>query len=142
MKKFGEMPVEVAKGLQKAVEKSGFYIIQIARTEIDGTRKKGGYFRGNLWRSMQKPRIRPLEVEVGPTVKYAIYVHRGTKPHWVSARHLAPWAKAKGLNVYALQKSIAKKGTKANPFMDRTAKRAEKGVQRIFDEEIDKIISK
>lgn len=47
---------------------------------------------------------------------YAMAVHEGTPPHYVSPRALMPWAEKKGLNPFAVAKSIAKKGTKANPF--------------------------
>lgn len=51
---------------------------------------------------------------------YSIAVHMGTGPHKVSGETLKAWAARKGLNPWAVAKSIAKKGTKANPFLKRS----------------------
>lgn len=48
---------------------------------------------------------------------YGLYVHDGTGPHWAPAAALKDWADLKGIPVRALQYSIARKGTKANPFL-------------------------
>lgn len=51
--------------------------------------------------------------------KYGYYLHTGTKgprkPPPIDA--LKSWADRKGINPYALQKSIAKNGTKAQPWL-------------------------
>lgn len=60
--------------------------------------------------------------------KYALDVEQGTKPHFVPVDEIAPWAKKKGLNPWAVAKSIAKKGTKANPFFARAVTNATDGV--------------
>ena len=49
--------------------------------------------------------------------EYGIYLEEGTKPHWTSVRNLQSWANAKGLNVYAVQRNIAKFGTKPHPWL-------------------------
>lgn len=51
---------------------------------------------------------------------YSMAVHMGTKPHFVSGETLKAWAARKGLNPWAVAKSISKKGTKANPFLQRS----------------------
>lgn len=51
---------------------------------------------------------------------HALSVEFGSKPHWTSARNLKKWAgdKLGDENLaYAVQKSIARKGTKAQPFL-------------------------
>jgi hypothetical protein len=63
----------------------------------------------------------------------------GTAPHYVSPRVLAPWAEKKGLNPFAVSKSIQKKGTKANPFFADTVEYSEKGIDRIFKDALTKI---
>lgn len=50
-----------------------------------------------------------LTVYVG--ADYAKYVQSGTRPHWVPAAALEGWAARHGINVFALQKSIATRGT-------------------------------
>lgn len=56
-------------------------------------------------------------VEVGPTQRYGKDIELGRDAHYVSPATLAPWAKRKGVNPYAVSAIIAKKGTKAQPFM-------------------------
>lgn len=75
-------------------------------------------------------------VAVEPVASYATSVEKGSAPHWVSAKagtSLWRWATQKGIPVYAVQRSIAKKGTKAHPFMQPTYEQAQPEVQRIFD---------
>ncbi len=55
--------------------------------------------------------------------QYGAFVEYGTKPHRVSVAPGTPlreWAILKGINPYALQKSIARKGTRAHPFVAPT----------------------
>lgn len=49
-------------------------------------------------------------------LKYGDYVETGTKPHYVPIAALKKWAKRKGLNPWAVQKSIGIKGTKPQPW--------------------------
>jgi len=56
-------------------------------------------------------------------LNYAMYVEEGTAPHWTSVDNLKKWAKDKLGDenlAYALQKSIAVKGTKPHPFIKET----------------------
>jgi hypothetical protein len=89
-------------------------------------------------------RLKKGSVIIVPKKKYAINVHEGTRPHYVSIKSkrapLRIWAIKKGINPYALQKSIMRKGTKANPFVDRTIQKAEFRVRRIFVSVLEKII--
>jgi len=53
-------------------------------------------------------------------VTYWYYVEYGTAPHWTSVDNLKKWAKDKLGDenlAYAIQKHIAKYGTKPNPFI-------------------------
>lgn len=52
-----------------------------------------------------------------PGRQYGIFVEKGTKPHWVPIEALKRWAAQRGLNPYAVQAGIAKKGTRPQPFM-------------------------
>ncbi len=85
-------------------------------------------------------------ITIVPKKEYAIAVHEGTSPHFVSVKNardpLRLWAIKKGLNPYAIQKSIAKKGTKANPFVDRTIKKVNDKVRNVFVKVLEKIIKR
>lgn len=83
------------------------------------------------------------EVTVEPTVDYAQDVDKGTSPHWVSVAtgtSLYKWAMQKGINPYDVQKSIAKKGTKAHPFLQPTFDILEPKASRIFNNGVDALI--
>lgn len=69
--------------------------------------------------------------------RYAIYVHEWTRPHFAPIDKLQGRADRHGIPVGALRRSIARKGTKANPFMDRAVDQWEKQVDEIFSKEID-----
>ena len=73
--------------------------------------------------------------------KYATDVEKGTAPHFVPVDEIAPWAKKKGLNPWAVAKSIAKKGTKANPFFARSINDATAGVNEEFKNAMKSITS-
>lgn len=91
---------------------------------------------GTLKKAMARDFPEPLAARIFPQVQYALYVHEGTRPHGIPAAELGPggslarWAKKKGLNPYAVAKSIAVRGTKANPWMARTAERERPNVER------------
>lgn len=89
-------------------------------------------------------RLKSGSVIIVPKKEYAMAVHQGTRPHYVSVKDkrspLHIWAIKKGLNPYAVQKSIMRKGTKPNPFVDRTIERVEYKVRRIFVGVMEKII--
>ncbi len=78
--------------------------------------------------------------KVFTSTEYAKFVHEGTRPHKVSGKHLEGWARKKGLNPYAVAKSISKKGTKANPFFTRAIKKNKNKAMKLFEKEIDKAI--
>lgn len=59
-----------------------------------------------------------LSAEVGPTQPYGKEIEFGRKlGTYVSPNALMGWAKRKGLNPYAVSKSIMKKGSPAQPFL-------------------------
>ncbi|NDP59573.1 MAG: hypothetical protein GZ090_09470 [Oxalobacteraceae bacterium] len=66
---------------------------------------------------------------VGPTMRYAAAVNNGGRPHWAPLTPLMDWLRVtkrvtdkRQLRVRAkgLQRFIAARGTKANPFVQRT----------------------
>lgn len=83
--------------------------------------------------------LSPVKATIHPSVPYALAVHEGTKPHPVAREAVAKggslyrWAVKRGLNPYAVAHSIAKKGTRANPFMKRTVEQTATDVQKTFE---------
>ncbi len=84
-------------------------------------------------------------VVVEPTANYANAVEKGSIPHWVSVRPgtaLYAWATQKGIPPYALQASIARKGTKAHPFIEPTWRIMEPQVSDDFSKGIDNLMER
>jgi hypothetical protein len=77
-----------------------------------------------------------LRAEVKPTVPYADAVETGSKPHWIplsaieQGQPLGDWAKLKGVPAEALRFSIARKGTKAHPYIKPTYDAMKPGVEK------------
>jgi type IV secretory pathway TrbD component len=71
---------------------------------------------------------------------YSMAVHQGTGPHYVSGETLKAWAARKGLNPWAVAKSIQKHGTKANPFLQRSVQVEGENVNREFSNALGAIL--
>ena len=64
-----------------------------------------------------------LSAVIEPTAENAEALEKGSPPHFVSVAEglsLRDWANLKGINPFALQRSITKKGTQAHPFVEPT----------------------
>jgi HK97 gp10 family phage protein len=89
----------------------------------------------------------PGNVFVGPNsnVPYAIYLEKGTEPHrppMHADSALAQWCEMKGLNIYAIAQSIAKKGTKAHPFVEPTYEVVKDPVEALFEGGVAQFVAK
>lgn len=118
-----------AKPIRNLMRQQG----QIIRKQAQ---KETPKFSGSLSRSIHVQRIQsrgrlPQSVKIYSSRSYAKYVHGDekisgklkltkpytrSKPHYPPIKKLKPWAEAKGLNPYAVQRSIGKKGTPLVPF--------------------------
>lgn len=65
---------------------------------------------------------------------YAAAVHEGTAPHMPPIDAITPWANKKGINPWAVAMSIKKKGTKANPFLQRAVDESATGIESDFED--------
>lgn len=128
---FDRSPVEVGRILESATKDSGKEVQREAIMEAP-------HSTGNLQRSVHME-YEPIQVTISPTANYAAAVEFGTRPHGVDPRVLESWAAKKGLNPYAVAKSIAMRGTKANPFMQRTAEKTQSKIQNLFDKALNEI---
>lgn len=72
---------------------------------------------------VESPTLRSRRI--GPNVDYAEPVEFGSRPHLPPPGAVDAWAKRKGLDPEQLRWSIARKGTKAHPFMQPAADEAE-----------------
>ena len=134
---FRTYPVVANQEINKGLLKSGKLIVSTEKREVPiGVT--------NHLRQSIGMRLVRNSIIIVPKKKYAISVHEGTRPHYVSVSNprspLRIWAIKKGINPYALQKSIMRKGTKANPFVDRTVNMTNMKVRKIFVNVLEKII--
>lgn len=58
-----------------------------------------------------------VEGEVISSDPSSAYLEYGTGPHYPPIAAITPWAERKGIDPYALQKSIGENGTKEHPYM-------------------------
>lgn len=127
-----------------ALDKQFSHDVFILGKEIQKAARKLAPFDTNAMRlsieSSISKEIGGIAVEVGPTQPYGKYVEYGTRPHPVPVAAIAGWAKRKGLNPYAVAKSIAKKGTKAHPFMAPALQESDPLITRITEEALEHAI--
>lgn len=144
-----DITVEGLEELKKWIDKYP----QISRKEVDtaflrsltriwGEEKKEAPFgvSGEL-RDRWSIERSPFEARFKADTEYALYVHEGTKPHFPPREYLEPWANKHGIPVFLVQMAIAKKGTKANKFLDRAVKNAEGGVNTELAAALERIVS-
>lgn len=122
----------VKKWLQKAVVQSAAKTVEIARTG-DMIPWKTGYLNKTFGLPPNGLKISDLVARVGPTAKYAFFVHEGTGPHTIyPVNKKALFWKGADHPV----KSVNHPGTKANKFMPRIINASKVDVLKIFDTNI------
>ena len=65
------------------------------------------------------PQPVPLWGKVATDVKYAIFVEKGTRPHFPPMRALEGWAHRHGIPTFLAARAIAEKGTKAHKMFEK-----------------------
>lgn len=124
-------PVATKRRLRELVERGAIDIQREMRIAANVA------VTGDLRRSVRYTfNTATLSAVIEPTAKYAAAVENGSRPHFVSARPGTPlsrWAISKGINPYAVAKSIAKKGTKPHPFVQPTFNKMKPQVERYIE---------
>lgn len=80
---------------------------------------------------------------ITPTAPHAPFVEYGTRPHFPPAYENSPlalWAESKGMEPFAVAKSISRRGTKAHPFIEPTRQKVPALFYAIMDAEISKFV--
>lgn len=121
-------PRTTADLIEKNLRTVGGTIAAKMRKELDVVK-----YRGTLARSVstEYSAAHPYyTIKVGPTAKHAAIVRTGTRPHWAPIGPLKEWARWKlgdESAAYAVQKSIAKKGTSMYLMRKGLAEKTEYG---------------
>lgn len=136
LREFKKAPAMIDTELQRTIKDSGKILLRIEKEEVPVA-------KGSLRRSIGM-KYHPIQVIVQPNKEYAIYVHEGTGVYGRSKRPITP-KRAKYLRFKINGQWIYKKsvlGQKANPFVDRTAKKSASKINKKFDNLLDTIIKK
>jgi hypothetical protein len=80
----------------------------------------------------QRATPRGLIGEAGPSAGYGIHVERGTRPHWPPRAPLEGWSRRHGIPVFLVQRAIARKGTRARPFLLPAFRKNAEAIVRLF----------
>ena len=122
--------------LRNFFSRYGQLIVTTAKQEAP---RFSGDLRGSLtFRQVQGLGGLPEGIDVFSRSNYALYVHgfydenfklkkpwSRTKPHFPPTKAIKPWADAKGIPVFLVQKAIAEKGTPIIPFFKIAIKKNE-----------------
>lgn len=143
---------QLRKGGQKAIEAADEAIGREAGQVAVDAKKAAPKAFSLLTNSIQSKRVQLLHWQVFSGVQYAQFVEQGTKPSGNRKigknfhRSLQDWVKIKGIAsgkqvprvAYVIGKSIAKKGTEAQPFLEpsldekRMLSRIEKAIKNVI----------
>lgn len=129
-KTFSNYPKISAKYIQRAIKIS---LLKIERRAKEKTPVDTGALRAK-WNL----NLGFLRGTLAPKSEYASSVEYGTKPHWVSVDKLKGWARRHGISPFAVQHSIANKGTRKQPFLEPAVNENE--VSREFEKAINKTL--
>lgn len=132
--RFAQSPLVVGAELEDATKKAGIGII---KEEV----KQAPHDSGKLQQSI-KMEYTPIEVSITPDIEYAKWVVSGTRPHTPPRGALEAWARRHGVPAVMVQRAISKRGTKPNPFVQRTRDAIKDWVNDLFKIARDNIVSK
>lgn len=114
---------------RSAVFTQGLFVRNMPKGVTGGLRRSTAFsFQGDT------------QVTIEPTEARADYVEFGTRPHMPPVDSLRAWAASKGLSPWGVARGIAKHGTPARPFLERTQAEAVPFIERDMDATIDKTI--
>lgn len=129
---FKKSPQIVDKELQNATKEAGKLVLQTEKEEVPVK-------TATLKRSITLD-YRPIQVSIYPTVKYALPVHEGSKPHVIiPIRKQALAFKSGGKMIFA--KRVNHPGYKGNRFVERTVSKTSSKINDLFTKCLESIIN-
>lgn len=87
-----------------------------------------GELKASIISNVQEKRGRNITAEVTASAPYAGWVEWGTSPHFPPLKALEGWAQRHGIPARAVQWSISRKGTPAQPYMYPAYKKNKNGI--------------
>ena len=132
-KAMSEAPQDMYREANTAIHSSIYKIEQqaIQESPIDTGRLRGSIHQGIVWG--------PLYGAVGPTVKYAYWVHEGTDPHIISVRNKKVlYSRKRGI---FFGKRVRHPGTKKNQFMIRARDQSQNEINKFFKDALERVVN-
>jgi HK97 gp10 family phage protein len=133
VKSFTKSPAVVRKYANEAIKKSVFTLLANARINTPVDR---GFLRG----AAMVTSFEDFKGMLKNQAPYAIYVHEGTRPHYVSTKAIEGWANRKGIPPWAVRRAIMTKGTKAQPFFNDSVEASQEEVQKFFNQAAQSVV--
>lgn len=132
-KAFKQSPKVATKHLNTAIKQSIFTLLANARmaAPVD---------QGFLRNSGMVTSFEILKGLLENKAPYALYVHEGTRPHYVSLSAIKGWADRHGIPPFLVQRSIMRKGTKGKPFFKDSIEASQESINQYFDKALNNII--
>jgi len=129
---FKKAPQIVGKELETATKDSAKFILKTEKEEVPVK-------TAQLKRSITME-YRPISASIYPTVKYALPVHEGSKPHVILPTRKKMLAfKINGKWVFA--RKVNHPGNKANKFVERTVSKSEGPINKFFEKALETIVN-
>lgn len=132
-KMFKQSPKVVTKNLNTAIKQSVFTLLANAR--MDAPIDQGFLRNAGMVTSFQV--LKGLLQNKAP---YALYVHEGTRPHWVPLAAIKGWADRHGIPPFLVQRAIARKGTKPKPFFKDSIESSQEAIDKFFSQATENIV--
>jgi hypothetical protein len=130
---FKKFPQIVDKELQAGTKDAGKLVLSTEKQEVPVK-------TGQLRRSITLD-YKPISVSIYPTVKYALPLHEGSKPHVILPVRKQVLAFRKGGKLI-FAKRVNHPGYKGNRFVERTVSIVTAPINRIFEKVLDTVIGK
>ena|SRR3990167_3924947 len=131
IKNFKGSPLLLKKEIGKTVRDSELMLQRTSKKEVPVQ-------TGNLQKSISiLSRVNPFSGGITAKAKYASAVEYGSRPHIIKARSAKVLANKKTGQVFG--RTVRHPGTKANPFMHRTADKEKGSILKKFELALDNI---
>lgn len=117
--KFGLAPKMTALGMRTAMTTSLLRIESGARSRAP---RRTGRLAGSISHRITGTGS-TITGEVGPSVKYGLYVETGTRPHWMPP----------GILPFGAMRTIARRGTRAQPYLIPAFEAALPAIRKDFE---------
>ena len=129
-------PIIALQEIQKAVNTSALKVVQLAQQEAP---KNTGHLYGKI-----QPRFEPLKGIVESLAKYSIFVHEGTRPHFIRPKSIGYKGHKGGLGNrrtgFGVYNSVYHSGTKPNKYMKRASEIAMPFIMNNFKKALENIL--